>query len=257
MITTEGEAFLLFVCPHIEVEKNRQQRHGSGRELRDEMPTERGFRQGLALAQFITQQTINYGDEHAIPPDAQSVNIRTGTQVRIEATSAYLQRAIGQMSLAVAGYAIPTELAVDPDLRGIDMGLASAMTDEEMSARFPELATGLKAWYHRATDTPPDMPGGETVAGFYGRIVRGLSRMLHSHGALSEVVVCAGSGISVIDDVLLRPEGISELAAPGSYTQSVPFVNRLHGTIESWLISDQPPVRVTDGYERPEAVEPV
>ena len=75
-----------------------------------------------------------------------------------------------------------------PELREVDFGQLEGLTFDEISRRYPEIASGLGRW-----QMPPAFPGGESLAGFDARVRRFLAR-LEAAGHDGAVIVAAHGG---------------------------------------------------------------
>lgn len=257
MVTFEGEPFLWFNATHVRTGKNTMKLHGSGQQISHELPDDIGIIQAFKMSRFIVNEVAQFCQLHDIPADQTKIVINTGTQIRLETTAGYCGRLMRWIGREAMGTEVSVVFRVNPDLRGIDMGDAAGMDDSRLKAQFPDVASQLRDWFLHKTNRPPDMPGGEKVGGFYARVARGMTRVMENHGGnanapaypVAEMLVCPGSVVSIVEDIMTRPEHLRQLAAGNN--DQIPFVNRHHGTVQAWLVSQNPPVCLTEGYIDP------
>lgn len=117
---------------------------------------------------------------------------------------------------------------VDPELRGIGLGVLSGLDSETASARHPEAFGRLKAWDQgRLGIDLLAIPGGEAVQDFVDRITK---RLLASLGSCGRVVfVATRSTMILVDNIARMQRGFSleryrpTRFPPGGYVQFGPF----------------------------------
>lgn len=139
--------------------------------------------------------------------------------------SSDLMRALGtaQPLAEAAGVAVVT----DPGLRERGFGDFEGQTFTEIEARWPALA---ERWRKRDPDFGPN--GGETLRGFYDRVVATATRMAAAHPGQTIALVAHGG----VMDCLYRCATRVELQAPRSWQLGNASINRLLYTPEGFSL---------------------
>jgi len=124
------------------------------------------------------------------------------------------------------------------DLVGVRLGVAGGLSEEELAARYPEVAASLIAWRTNKGDlgSRPRVPGSEPMEEFAERIHRGLVSSIEACGPDSSLaVVGTTSTLNMMNHLLINDGGFDR--------SSYDFIEFPLGSLAAWRISEGKPVQ--------------
>lgn len=165
----------LVLIRHAETIKNRESRHGSGNET---------------LVASAEAQIRHHAEAlHGLP----NISIYCQPEERSQHTAAILATLLGlKPPVIVHG------------THGVNMGIASGLSDRELALRHPIIALSYVYWRHiGGTLRLPHVEGVEPIKDFSKRDLRGLTWLL-DHGSETTVFVGTTSGILMLNHLLIH-----------------------------------------------------
>lgn len=168
----------LILLRHAETIKNKQGKHGGG----DETLTERGFVQLEMITKRLLQQ-IDPSSQLTLScqPDIRCVN-----------------------SATVLGPKLGVRPQVIEQLRGIDMGVVSGLSDRQLALRHPLVALSYLQWRAGSSLRRPYIKGAESIKDFAKRSQLGLEKLLTVDDADTTIFVGTTSGLLMINHLLVQ-----------------------------------------------------
>lgn len=165
----------LVLIRHAETIKNRESRHGSGNES------------------LLPDAEAQIGHHAEALRGLPNITIYCQPEERSQHTATMLATLLG----------IKPPIIVD-DTHGVNMGIASGLSDRELALRHPLIALSYVYWRHAGgTLHLPHVKGVEPIKDFSRRYVYGLMWLL-DHGSQTTVFVGTTSGILMLNHLLIN-----------------------------------------------------
>lgn len=217
MIRAETSLELCLVR-HAEAQKNLANIHGGG----NQQLTPRGVEQAIRIGNFLG----HHGN----------VLAHAGVVVhQPEGRSAETAKIIGRVTAA--------KVRLEPELRGVNMGIIAGLPEDELERLYPEVAAGIRAWRASGgTSSHPKVPGSEPMIDFAGRVQSGLERTItDAAGHHLVAVVATTSTLTMLNHLVVNDGVLRE--------EAYAFTNPPLGSVATWLVSDETPVQLMPATE--------
>lgn len=201
----------LHLVRHAEAYKNLDNVHGGG----DQRLTERGVEQAVSIGRFLLT------NGNFLPERLTVIHQPEG---RTEATA----QLIGATTMS--------PVLCDPQIKGVGMGIVAGLSGKELAEKHPAVAEALANWRNNSSALKrPKVPGSEPMVDFAERIGDSLKRNVNAAVEGGEITFVVTTSSLVMLKHLLINDGTFD-------RPSYEFFESPLGSVNSWLISDNPPV---------------
>lgn len=205
----------LHLARHAEAFKNREKRHGGG----DQRLTPIGIHQAYNIGRYLLRNAgVKYGE----------ISVVHQPEGRSELTAGHANEVLGG------------KLSRSEELTGIDLGSRAGLSEAELNEQFPEIAEGIRQWRtNKVGFNVPETPDGESMDSFSKRILKGMTEGVRTRRHNEPLLIVGTTSTLVMMNHMLEYDG--QFHGPG-----YAFVDAPLGSVSSWVISDKPPIQVSN-----------